>query len=119
MPDLWVTCALGPYNFEFMTAVTKEIVDALQSGRHLQQSLVGLRHVLLRALPEEFPRILRPRFAAHHRIRRTPRAAQYIVWHQQRLFELWRLWDGEDQSHQSDAALHRQLPAAERSAIST
>ena len=26
MPELWVTCALGPYNFEFMTEVTKEIV---------------------------------------------------------------------------------------------
>ncbi len=25
MPDMWVTCALGPYNFEFMTEVTKEI----------------------------------------------------------------------------------------------
>src|SRR3981081_1836908 len=27
MPELWVTCALGPYNFEFMTAVTREIVQ--------------------------------------------------------------------------------------------
>src|SRR5260370_27278158 len=26
MPDMWVTCGLGPYNFEFMTEVTKEIV---------------------------------------------------------------------------------------------
>src|ERR1051326_7371998 len=26
-PELWVTCALGPYNFEFMTQVTKEIVS--------------------------------------------------------------------------------------------
>ncbi len=26
MPEMWVTCALGPYNFEFMTEVTKEIV---------------------------------------------------------------------------------------------
>src|SRR5262245_7252554 len=25
-PELWVTCALGPYNFEFMTAVKKEIM---------------------------------------------------------------------------------------------
>ena len=25
-PDFWLTCALGPYNFEFMTAVTKEIM---------------------------------------------------------------------------------------------
>ena len=26
-PELWVTCALGPYNFEFMTEVTREIVS--------------------------------------------------------------------------------------------
>src|SRR5215831_14391055 len=26
-PELWVTCALGPYNFEFMTQVTREIVS--------------------------------------------------------------------------------------------
>ena len=25
-PEMWVTCALGPYNFEFMTSVHKEIV---------------------------------------------------------------------------------------------
>jgi len=24
---LWITCALGPYNFEFMTEVTREIVS--------------------------------------------------------------------------------------------
>ena len=26
-PEMWVTCALGPYNFEFMTEVTREIVS--------------------------------------------------------------------------------------------
>src|SRR5271165_3096651 len=26
-PDLWVTCALGPYNFAFMTDVSREIVS--------------------------------------------------------------------------------------------
>jgi Hypothetical glycosyl hydrolase 6 len=26
MPELWITCALGPYNFDFMTSVTKEVV---------------------------------------------------------------------------------------------
>ena len=25
-PEMWVTCGLGPYNFEFMTEVTKEIM---------------------------------------------------------------------------------------------
>ena len=26
-PEMWVTCALGPYNFELMTAVHKEIMS--------------------------------------------------------------------------------------------
>jgi hypothetical protein len=52
--DWWVTCALGPYNFEFMTEVTREIVSHVPGGRHFQQPLGGLRHVLLRALPAEF-----------------------------------------------------------------
>ncbi len=26
-PDLWVTCALGPYNFDFMDQVHREIVE--------------------------------------------------------------------------------------------
>ena len=29
-PGRWVTCALGPYNFEFMTEVTREIVRLYQ-----------------------------------------------------------------------------------------
>ena len=41
----------------------------------LHQPLGRLRDVLLRALPEELPRRLRPRAAAHQRSRRTRRAA--------------------------------------------
>ena len=29
-PDLWVTCALGPYNFEFMNKVNREIMQRYQ-----------------------------------------------------------------------------------------
>ena len=28
-PEMWVTCGLGPYNIEFMTAVKKEIMSAV------------------------------------------------------------------------------------------
>ncbi len=28
-PEMWVTCALGPYNFDFMTAVHKEVMTPL------------------------------------------------------------------------------------------
>ena len=38
-PDLWVTCALGPYNFEFMDQVQREIVTQVQGGRHLREPL--------------------------------------------------------------------------------
>ena len=30
MPERWVTCALGPYNFEFMTEVHQEIMTMYQ-----------------------------------------------------------------------------------------
>src|SRR5947199_9194859 len=33
MPDLWVTCALGPYNFEFMTRLTREILTLYKADR--------------------------------------------------------------------------------------
>jgi hypothetical protein len=54
-PEMWVTCGLGPYNFEFMTGVKKEIMSRYMVERHLHQSLGRLGHVLLRALPKEFP----------------------------------------------------------------
>ncbi len=49
--DLWVTCALGPYNFVFMDAVHREIVTKYPRGWDLFQSLGAAgRPVLLRAL---------------------------------------------------------------------
>ena len=39
-------------------------------------------------------------------IRRIPARRAYIVWQQQRLFELWRLWDARDPQDQSGGALH-------------
>jgi len=93
-PDLWVTCALGPYNFEFMTEVTKEImsmykVDGIFSNRwegsgmcyceHCQQNFQSSTGLAL-------PRTNDPQ---------NPSRRAYIVWRQQRLFELWNLWDSE------------------------
>ena len=50
-PDLWVTCALGPYNFEFMDAVHREIVTKYRRRRDLRQPLGAAgRRLLLRAL---------------------------------------------------------------------
>lgn len=93
-PELWVTCALGPYNFEFMTEVTKEImaryqVDGVFSNRWAGSGMCYCEHCqrnFKAAYGMELPRTNDPQ---------DPRRRNYILWQQQRLFELWRLWDGE------------------------
>ncbi|HEV2664569.1 MAG TPA: hypothetical protein VG324_06650, partial [Blastocatellia bacterium] len=48
-PELWVTCCLGPYNFEFMTEVTREIVrmynvDGIFSNRWAGSGMCYCEH---------------------------------------------------------------------------
>jgi hypothetical protein len=91
-PDFWITCALGPYNFDFMTRVHEEIMtkytpDGIFTNRWAGSGMCYCEHC-----QENFhafsglslPRTLNPQ---------DPARKQYIVWHQQRLFELWRLWN--------------------------
>ena len=103
MPALWITCALGPYNFEFMTDVTKEIVslykvDGIFSNRWSGSGMCYCEHCR-----ENFHAALRHGPAAHQQSRTTRSRRAYIVWRQQRLFELWRLWDGEIRKINPDA----------------
>jgi hypothetical protein len=49
-PDLWVTCALGPYNFQFMTSRDPGDCSAVSSGRNFFQSMGGPWCMLLRTL---------------------------------------------------------------------
>ncbi len=93
-PELWVTCALGPYNFEFMTRVTKEIVtlykvDGIFSNRWSGSGMCYCEHCrsgFAGAYGMDLPRTTDP----GDRGRRN-----YLLWRQERLFELWKLWDSE------------------------
>ena len=93
-PDLWVTCALGPYNFDFMTEVTREIVtlykvDGIFSNRWAGSGMcycVHCRENFHQATGMDLPRTINPQ---------DPARRAYMAWHQQRLFELWHLWDSE------------------------
>ncbi|MDR3700364.1 MAG: beta-galactosidase trimerization domain-containing protein [Candidatus Sulfopaludibacter sp.] len=93
-PELWVTCALGPYNFDFMTGVTREIVslykvDGIFSNRWAGSGMCYCEHCqenFHQASGMDLPRTNNP----HDPARRA-----YMAWHQQRLFDLWHLWDGE------------------------
>ncbi|MEJ7607852.1 MAG: ThuA domain-containing protein [Bryobacteraceae bacterium] len=92
-PELWVTCALGPMNFDFMTEVTKEIVqtygvDGVFSNRWAGSGQCFCEHCQrnFKAFSGfELPRTANPQ---------DPARRQYIVWHEKRLFDLWKVWDG-------------------------
>jgi len=93
-PEMWVTCALGPYNFDFMTTVHREImkryrVDGIFINRWAGSGMCYCQHCRTNfraATGHELPVTDDPQ---------DPARRAYIVWHQQRLFELWGLWDAE------------------------
>jgi hypothetical protein len=93
-PEMWVTCGLGPYNFEFMTEVTKEIVslykvDGIFINRWDGSGMCYCQHCqknFQTAHGMELPRTNNPQ---------DPHRRNYILWRQQRLLDLWRLWDTE------------------------
>jgi hypothetical protein len=100
-PDFWITCALGPYNFEFMTAVHQEIMslykpDGIFTNRwsgsgmcycaHCRENFRAFSGQDSRGL--DLPRTLDPK---------DPARRAYLAWHPQRLFELWRLWNAKIQ----------------------
>jgi hypothetical protein len=93
-PEMWVTCGLGPYNFEFMTEVKREImaryrVDAIFINRWDGSGMCYCAHCrknFLAASGHELPRSTDPQ---------DPARRAYILWRQQRLLDLWRLWDAE------------------------
>ncbi len=91
-PDFWVTCALGPYNFDFMTAVHREItskymVDAIFTNRWAGSGMCYCEHC--RQNFHDFSGLDLPRTNDPH----DPSRRQFIVWHQERLFELWHVWN--------------------------
>ncbi|KKK85693.1 hypothetical protein LCGC14_2770740, partial [marine sediment metagenome] len=94
--DYWVTCALGPYNFEFMTEVTREIVarygvEGIFCNRWSGSGMCYCRHCrenFRNACGMDLPRSSDPQ---------DPPRRHYMLWRQERLFELWRLWDAEIQ----------------------
>src|ERR1022692_2399742 len=91
-PEMWVTCGLGPYNFDFMTEVKKEImsryrVDGIFINRWDGSGMCFCEHCRKNFKDTsgfELPRTNNPQDPSRH---------AYILWRQQRLFDLWQLWD--------------------------
>jgi len=91
-PQYWITCALGPYNFEFMTSVHQEImrrymVDGIFTNRWSGSGMCYCQHCVESF--REFSGLDLPRTDDPQ----NPARRQYILWNQARLFDLWRLWN--------------------------
>jgi hypothetical protein len=101
--DFWLTCALGPYNFEFMTAVHKEImskymVDGIFTNRWAGSGMCYCEHCQKNFHDFsglELPRTTNPQ---------DPSRRQYILWHQKRLFDLWHVWNSAIQEINPNAS---------------
>ncbi len=91
-PELWVTCALGPYNFEFMTSVHREIAEAYQvdgifSNRWAGHGTCYCEHCVKNF--HAFAGLDLPRANDRHDLAYQ----KYREWETARLKELWFLWD--------------------------
>lgn len=93
-PDLWVTCALGPYNFEFMTQVNHEIMEkfapeGIFSNRWAGHDVCYCEHCTRNfkaysglALPAKVDRL-------------DPTYRTWNEWRTKQLRDVWATWDAD------------------------
>ena len=102
--ELWVSCALGPYNFEFMDQVHREIVtkykvDGIFSNRWAPQGgdcyCVHCQKNFRDATGMDLPRTTD---------RRDPARRAFVAWRKARLTELWKRWDATVRAANPDAS---------------
>jgi hypothetical protein len=103
--ELWVTCALGPYNFEFMNKVNQEIMDRYQpeaifSNRWAGHGICYCEHCVNNF--KAFSGLSLPASTQAGLNTSMPGGdindaayIKYRIWRTNRLKELWFLWDGE------------------------
>lgn len=91
-PELWVTCALGPYNFDFMTMVHQEIMDRYQPDGIFSNRWAGHGICYCEHCRKNFRE-----FSGHELPAKSDRFdpvyQKYTEWSTARLRELWLLWD--------------------------
>ena len=102
--ELWVTCALGPYNFEFMDQVHREIVtkykvDGIFTNRWAPQaecSCIHCRQNFKAATGLDLPRSADAT---------DPARRAFLAWRKARLTELWKVWDATIRAANPEARL--------------
>jgi hypothetical protein len=101
-PGLWLTCALGPYNFELMTQVLREImsnydVDAVFGNRWNGSGMCYCEHCRrnFQAFAGMDIPTGTPTYSLHGVHPKDTPWYRYSRWVNSRLLELWDLWERE------------------------
>jgi hypothetical protein len=102
-PEMWVTCAYGPYNFEFMTDVHKEIMSRYHPDGLFFNRWNGSGDCYCQHCRENF------KAASGFDLPRSPSMQDparraYFLWTQQRLISLIDLWNTEIRKFNPEAA---------------
>jgi hypothetical protein len=90
-PDMWVTCGLGPRNFENMTDVVREIAGTYDVQGIFANRWAGSGPCYCDSCRRNFQAATGkelPGSSPDHPARRD-----YILWRRQRLRDLWEVWD--------------------------
>lgn len=91
-PEKWVTCPLGPYNFEFMVKVNQEIMElyspsGIFSNRWTGNGICYCKHCTTNF--KDYSSLDLPKTSD----RFDPSFRKYQEWRVKRLKDLWFLWD--------------------------
>ncbi|HEY4379489.1 MAG TPA: beta-galactosidase trimerization domain-containing protein [Acidobacteriaceae bacterium] len=103
-PEMWVTCALGPYNFQFMTAVHKEITERYRPDGIFMNRWDGSGDCYCQHCRENFkaasgfdlPHTNDPHDPARH---------AFMQWRRKRLVDVIDLWNSEIRAINPEASV--------------
>ena len=91
-PEMWVTCALGPYNFDFMTAVHKEIMSRYRVDGIFMNRWEGSGDCYCEHCRNNFKAATG--FDLPHTIElHDPAKRAWFLWRQQRLMSAIDVWN--------------------------
>ena len=94
MPELYIPCMNGPYYWEFVPRIMREILERYDvdgvfcsewDGRRRICYCPRCRELFTRATGHQLPAGTDPNDMAWK---------QWVMWHEHRLEEIWRFWDG-------------------------
>jgi hypothetical protein len=101
-PSLWLTCGLGPYNFEFMTSVHREIMQRYRPDGIFINRWSGFGMCFCSRCRGLFRAATGFELPVERKVG-DPASIAYAAWREERLFELWGLWNKTVQSIETNS----------------